>query len=189
MMDISLLNIVLDDRLGDYLMSWNLNGLSSLSGIVLSLFHDWIELYGSVIKSVKLNIDVLSLNDRLDIGVVINFLSWSGDSFSSCSFLNDRLSGDGLSGLILRLSLLELNLFGVVHDRFLVDRLGVDFLRRSLENSVHGFFRKLSRSGLDWGVIDLSLSSVDLKLNVLSEYGGLIILLSDSGFSWDIDGH
>lgn len=189
MVNLPLLNVVLNHWLCNDLVRGNLYRFLSLFSVISGLLNDRIHLHSSIFLSLELNINILSLNDWLNIGLVVNFLSRSGYVLSSSSLLENRLSHDRLSSLILRFGLLEVDSFGVVDDLSLDDRLGVDFLGGGLEATVDSFFRELSRSGLYGGVINLSLSSIDLKLNILCKNSGLNILLSDGSLSWDVNGN
>lgn len=103
MVNISLLNIVLNYRLSDDLMTGHLNCLTSLSCVILGIFYDWIKLNMPIIKSVELHINVLSLHNRLNIAIIVDFFTGSSDGFCSCSLLHNRLSYNFLSCLVFRL--------------------------------------------------------------------------------------
>ena len=83
MMNISLLNIFLNDWLGDDLLGGGLNSLDSILYVKLSLFDNWVLLNDLVFSSVKSNIYIFSLNDWLNESLVVNFSSWSFNSLSS----------------------------------------------------------------------------------------------------------
>ena len=82
---------------------------------------------------------------------------------------------------------MELNCFSVVNYSFLDDWLSVYFFGRSLNNFVDNFFTVLSGSGLYWHVVDLSLSSVELYLNIFGQNSRLDIFFFDGGFTGDVD--
>lgn len=65
--------------------------------------------------------------------------------------------------------------------------MSVDFFGWGLNNLVDNFFAVFSLSGLDWHVVDLSFSSVKLKLDVFGQNSWLDVFFSDGGFSWDVD--
>ena len=137
--------------------------------------------------SLELNIDVFSLNNWLNISLVVNFFSRSGNILSSGSLLKNWFSHDRLSGLVLGFRFLEVDSFSIVNNLSLNNRLSINFLSRSLNGTVYGFFRELGWSGFHRSVVDLSLTSVNLELNVFGEDSWLNVLLSDSSFSWNID--
>lgn len=123
----------------------------------------------------------------MNVRIVVNFLSRSGDSLISGSFLDYRISLDRLSSLVLRLRSLEVDSFGVVDDSFLINRLCVNFFSRSLENVVNDLLRELSGSGNNRKIVNLRFSSVNLQLNVFGQNGRLVILLSDCCFTRNVN--
>lgn len=187
MMNFSLFDVILNYWLSDDLVWWNLNSLISTLNVVLGLLNNWVHLNGSIFFSVKLNINVLSLDNRLNISLVINFFSWTSHVLSSSSLLENRFSHDGLSGLVLRFGFLEIYSFSVINNLSLDYRLGIDLLSGSLEGSVNDLFGELGWSSLNWGIVYLGLSSIDLELYVFGKNGRLDVLLSNGCFSWNVD--
>ena len=162
MMNISLMDIFLDNRLGDDLLGRSLNSLNSILSVELSLFDNWVHLNGLVLSSVKSYIDVFSLNNRLDVSLVVDFSSWSFDSLSSGSVFNSSFSCDWISvdGLSRRRN--KVNSFSVIDNLSLKDWLGQNFSCRSLEISIDSFVLKFSGSS-DWLIVNSSsLSSLNI---------------------------
>lgn len=187
MMNFSFFDVVLNHWLSDDLIGWNLDSLLSVSGVVLSLLNDWVHLNSSIFLSLELHINIFSLNDWLNISLVVNFLSRSGNILSSSSFLKNWFSHNWFSGFILRFRFLEVNSFSVVDDLSLDDRLSVVFFGRGLDCSVNSFFREIGWSGLDWHIVNTGFSSINLELDIFSENGWLNVLLSDGSLSWNIN--
>jgi hypothetical protein len=185
--DFSLLNVSLHNWLGDDLIGWNLHGFCSGAGVVLRFFGQRFHLHGSIRLSLELNINILSLDNRLDVGLVVDFFSWSCHGLCSGSFLKNWFSHDGLFDFILRFGFLEFNSFDVVDNLSLDNRLSVDFLSRGSYNFLYDFLIVLNRSGLNRSVVDLGLASVDFKLHVFSQYSWLDVLFSNGGLSWHVN--
>lgn len=100
-MDVSFFYVFLNNRLSDDLVSWYLNSFNSAGVFELSRGNNFFQLNVFVSFSVKLNVYVFSLNNRLDVSVVVNFFSWSGNSLGSGSFLKNRFSVDRSLGFVL----------------------------------------------------------------------------------------
>ena len=182
-MDFSLLYIFLYYWLGDDLVGWYLNSFSSGGSVVLRSFGYSFHFYSLVWLSGELYVDIFSLDYWLYISLVVNFSSRSGDCLGSGSLLQNWLSHYWLLDFVLRFCLLKFNSFYVVNNLSLDNRLSVDFFGRSLDDSVDSLFIILNWSGLDRSVVNLSLTSVDLELNVFGQNSRLDILFSNGGFS------
>lgn len=187
MMNFSLFNIVLNNWLSNDLVSRNLNSFCSSRGIEFRLFSNRFHLDCSISLSLESNINIFSLNYWLDISLVINFFTRSSNSLCSSSFLKNWLSHYWLFNFILWFSFLEFNSFNVVNDLSLDNRLSINFFSRSSYNFSYNLFIILYRSSLYRSVINLSLSSVNLKLYVFSQYSWLNILFSNGSLSWYIN--
>lgn len=87
MMYISLMNIILYNWLCYYLICRYMYIFSSYLSIVLSWINDIMKLYLLIRLSIKLNINMFSLYNRLYKSVIKNFFTWSSYCFSSSSFL------------------------------------------------------------------------------------------------------
>lgn len=183
MMNISLFNKFLNNWLSNDLISWNLNSFNSTVSFVLSRSNNIVQLYLFVSFSVELNINIFSLNNWLNISIIVNFFSRSSNSLGSGSFLENWLSVNWLFSFILWLRLLEFNGFFVVNNSLLIDWLSVNFFSRSLDNSVNYFFGILNWSSLYWHIVNLSFTSVNLKLDIFSQNCRLDVFFSNSGFT------
>ena len=161
-MNIVLMYNSLNNRLCYNLISWYLNSFGSSCIIILSRSMDLFKLNMSIRLSIKLDVHIFPLYVRLDICIIIYFSAWSGNSFISGSFLNDRFSIDRCSLLINRLLFNKINFFCIINNLFLVNWLSIYFFSRCLNNFIYNFFLILNRSGLNWHIVNLSLSSVNL---------------------------
>ena len=83
MMNISLMNILLNNWLSDDLLSRSLNSLNSINSVILGLFNNRVHVNGLILLSIKFNLNVLSLNDWLNVSLIVDFFSWSSDSLRS----------------------------------------------------------------------------------------------------------
>ena len=133
--------------------------------------------------SIELNINIFSLYNRLDISIIIYFFSWSSNSLSSCSFLKYRFSIYRFFSLVLWLWLLKFDSFSIVYNSFLDNRLSINFFSRSLNNFINNFFSVLWLSSLYRHIIDLSFTSIKLKLYIFSQNSWLNIFFSNSSFT------
>ena len=152
----------LNNRLGNDLLSRGLNGLNSVLGVVFCWFYNWLLVDVLVLSSVKSYLNILSLNNRLNVSLVIDFSTWLIDCLGSCSILNLSLSGNGLSVDSLGLRWNKVYSFCVVYDRSLNDWLSNDFFGWSLEISVNSFTIKFSWSCNNIIVLDSGLSSLNI---------------------------
>lgn len=183
MMNFSLFNIILNNRLSNNLISRNLNSFCSSTSIVFRLFSNRFHLYSSIRLSFKSNINIFSLNNRLNICLVIYFFTWSSYSLCSSSFLKNWFSHNRLLYFILWFSFLEFNSFNIINNLSLNDRLSINFFSRSLNNSINNFFSVLWLSSLYRHIIDLSFTSIKLKLYIFSQNSWLNIFFSNSSFT------
>ena len=186
-MNFSLFNIILNNRLSNDLVGRYLYSFSSGLSLVFNWFNNRFHLNSFILLSLELNINVFSLDNWLNISLVVNFFTRSCYSLSSGSFLENWLSHNRFFSFILRFSFLEFNSFNVVNDLSLNNRLSIDFFGGSSNSFVDGFFSILNRSSLNWIVVNLSFSSVNLKLNIFSQNSRLNILFSNSSSSWNIN--
>lgn len=187
MMNFSLFNIILNNRLSNNLISRNLNSFCSSGCIKFRLFSNRFHLYSSIRLSFESNINIFSLNNRLNICLVINFFTWSSYSLCSSSFLKNWFSHNRLFNFILWFSFLEFNSFNIINNLSLDNRLSINFFSRSSYNFSYNLFIILYRSSLYRSIIDLGLTSIDLKLYIFSQYSWLNILFSNSSLSWYIN--
>lgn len=187
MMDFSFMNVFLDNRLGDDLFGRSIDGLHSVLGVVLGLFNNRVHVDDLVLSSVDSYLNVFSLDNRLDVLLVVDFFSWSVNSLGSAGVSDLSLSGDRVSvdGLSLRRN--EVDFLSVVNNSSFVDWLGQDFFSRSLEVFVNCLVLVLGLSGLSRVVDSSGLSS----LNIQSFSDGLNcwldVLFSDGYLTRDIN--
>jgi len=87
MMNIISLNNSLYDWLSNELLCWLLKSLKSCSYDSLSWFNNWFLFNSFITLSIDFNINIFSLNNWLNISLIISSCTRSCDVFSSCSFL------------------------------------------------------------------------------------------------------
>ena len=167
-MNFSLFNKILNNWLSNNLISRYLNSFSSCFCIVLWCSCNSFHFNSLIWLSFKLYINIFSLNNWLNICLIVNFFTWSCNSLSSCSFLKHWLSHNRLSSFILWFSFLKFNSFNIINNLSLYNWLSINFFSRSLNSSINNFFSVLNRSSLNWIIINLSLTSINLKLNIFS---------------------
>ena len=137
-------------------------GLGSALGVVFGWFCDWVHFDGLVLSSVELNINAFSLNNWLDVSLVDDLSSWSGDSLASAGVSDLSLSGDWVSVDDLSLRRNEVDFLGIVDNSSLKNWLGENFFGRCLEVSVNSLRVEFGWSGNDW-IVDISVfSSLDV---------------------------
>lgn len=133
--------------------------------------------------SIKLNINIFSLNNWLDISIIINFFTWSSNSLCSSSFLKNRFSINWCFSLILWLRFLKFDGFSIINNSFLNNRLSINFFSWSLDNFINNFFTVFSLSSLYRHIINLCFTSIKLNLYIFSQNGWLNIFFSNSSFT------
>ena len=181
--DFSLVDILLHDWLGDDLLGWGLNSLYSLLSVVFGGLCDRVLFDCLILSSVELDFDVFSLDHWLDVSLVDDLSSWSGNILGSAGISDLSLSGNRISVDHLSLRRNEIDFLGIVDNSSFDDWLGEDFLGRGLEVSVDGFSVEFGWSGNDW-IVDISgLSSLDIESLSNSLYSWLNKLFSDSNIS------
>jgi len=123
----------------------------------------------------------------LDIVSTIDLRSRSLNGLSSLSI--SVLSRSSLSRSVNNSVLLSLkiNLFGVIYNFSIVNRLGYNFSCRSIESSVSVNNSSLSLSSLSRVVNNSILTSINLNSFGFGVYSRLYISLSNSQLSWNIN--
>ena len=179
--------IVLNIRLSNNLLSRNLNILNSILSSILSSSYNRFLVYISISLSLQINLNIFSLNNWLDIVSTIDLRSRSLNGLSSLSI--SVLSRSSLSRSVNNSVLLSLkiNLFGVIYNFSIVNRLGYNFSCRSIESSVSVNNSSLSLSSLSRVVNNSILSSINLNSFGFGVNGRLYISLSNSQLSWNIN--
>lgn len=167
-MNFSLFNKILNNRLCNNLISRNLNCFCSSRCIIFRFFSKWFHLYSSIRLSLKFNLDIFSLDYRLNISLIVNFFTRSSNSLCSCSFLKNRFSHNRLFNFILWFSFLELNSFNIIDNLSLNNRLCINFFSRCFNNLLYNLFIILNRSSLNRSIINLSFTSINFKLYIFS---------------------
>lgn len=186
-MNLFLMNIFLNNWLSDDLFTWSINSLYSILSVVLSLFYNWIHINSLILSSVDSNLYILSLNNRLDISLVVDLFSWSINSLCSwsvsyLSFSGNRISINGLS-----LWWNKINFFSIINYSSFIDRLSKNFFSRSLEIFVDLLIVNLWLSSLSRMINSSCLSSLNIQLFSYCFYSRLNKLFSDSDLSWNIN--
>ena len=182
-MDFSLFYKILYYWLCNNLICWYLYSFCSCLSIILWGFCYSFHFYSLIWLSLELYIYIFSLNYWLYICLIVDFFTRSSNSLSSCSFLKNWLSHNRLSIFIFWFSLLKFNSFCVINNLSLYNRLSINFFSRCLNSFINNFFGILNRSSLNRTVINLSLTSINLKLYIFSQNSRLNILFSNGGFS------
>ena len=186
MMNSSFMNIFLNNRLGDDLFSRCLNSLYSVLGVVSDWLNNRFLLNSLIFSSVDSDLNIFSLDNWLDVFLVIDFFTRSVDSLSSWSLSNLSFSCNRVSIYSLCLRRNKINSFCVIDNSSFDNRLCQNFFSRSLivfesllvvEFSWSCYSRMIDCSGLTSLNIQLFGDSLDCWLN---------ILFSDCYLSWDI---
>ena len=187
--DLSLVDILLHYGLSDDLFGRGLNSFDSILDIELGFLSDRVLLDSLVLLSVKFDLNVLSLNNRLNISLIDDLSSWSLNILSSSSGSDLGLSCDWVSVDGLSLWRDEIDLLSVIDYCSLNDWLGENFLCGGLEVSVNGFLIKFGWSGDDWVVDCSGLASLNIQSLSSVLYCGLDDLFSDGDVSGDLNGN
>lgn len=182
--DIVLLVVFLYNRLSDDLPSWNRDLFYSGDVLSLDWFYNWLQNDFFVISSVYLHFYLLSLVNRLVNSLVVDFIAGLYNDFLSVVLSVDRILGKRFEIEKLIFSGDKLNVFLVVDDLFLVDRLEVDGLIGVLVFSVDDLFGVLNWFG-DVGQIFHSVVSLHYSDCIFKGSDGrLADSLLDDGVSW-----
>lgn len=108
--------ILLNIWLSNDLFSWSLNSLYSILCIIFCWFNNRILINCLIFSSVNFNLNVFSLDHRLDICLIIYFFTWSINIHGSTSILNLRFSCDWLSVDCLSLRRYKINFFIIINN-------------------------------------------------------------------------
>ena len=184
MVYVILVNIILNNRLCYNLIGRDINIFSSYVCVVLGWLDNIIQLYMLIRLSIKLYIYVFSLNYWLYKCIIIYFLSRSCNCLSSSSFLQNWFSCNWSIILIYRFCFLKLYQFVIVYDCFLVNWLCIYLFCWGLNYSIYSFFCILCWLCNNRHIIVLSLSFINLKLNILCQNCWLDVFFLYSCFSW-----
>lgn len=92
MINVILLKVFLNNRLGDDFFSWNIDCLLSNHIVDLSGFSDWVQLNSLVISSLNINFYVFSLNKRNNISIFNDISSRIYNGFDFFSFSDFQFS-------------------------------------------------------------------------------------------------
>lgn len=185
MIDIVLLVVVLNNRLSDDVIGWNLN-VFSLSYIGYNWsFRNIVQLNVFILSSVNVQFNLFSLDDWLNISLVVDFSSWFNNGFFSFVFSEDWLSGDWFQVDQLIILRNEVDFGLVVNNLFFINRLVVNFSWWGLIIFGNSLFVVLNRSYDFWMINDLRVSLLNVQGFLNSLYRWLLISLSNSSSSWN----
>lgn len=187
MMNFSLINIFLYDWLGYDLLSRSLNSLYSILNVVFGWFSDWILFNSLVLLSVKFNFNILSLNNRLNVGLIDDLSSWSSNILCSRGLSDLCLSSDWFSIDNLSLRRNKVDFLGVINYSSFEDWLSEDFFGWCLEISVNGLIIEFGWSCYNRIINSSGLSSLNIESFSYSLYSWLDVLFSDSNITWNLN--
>lgn len=180
MLNIILLVVFLNNRLSDNLFSWNLNCFSSNEIIYLKFFINIIQLNLFIISLLNLEINTLSLYNRLNVSLSIDFSSRFLDSFYPFVLSNNWLS---LNGVHIHNSVFlghELYFFLSINHFSLQNWLVINFSVWSVKVLSNNLFRIVDRLHNLSMVDKLVFSFLDIQNLLLNTVDGLNISLSIS---------
>lgn len=188
MMNIVLIVVLLNIRLSDVLFSWNLNSGSSVNIIDLSIFINVVQLNFFSLSLINSQINILSINNRLDQSLIVDISSRSLYSLNSF-WVSDDWS---LSNLVqidnFILFFDEIQFFSLVNNLSTQNWLIDNFSSWSIVVFSLDLFRVFNRSGNNSVIVDSGISLIDVENFFLEILNRLNISLSVSFFSWYSNG-
>ena len=176
----------LDNRLVNDFLSRNINGLNSSLIVYLSSSYNRFLVYSSVSLSLKIDSDIFSLDNWLNVMCVVMLSSRSWNSLNSLSLSVLRFTG--LFWIINSSSWFsnKFNIFSIINYFSVINRLGIIFLSRDIDSSNIISCLNLNRSCHSWVINSSSISSINLYSFGSGMNSRLNISFSNSNLSRNI---